>query len=68
DIYKGIKDFYTATSLQHRLEISKMLTELILRPVDGQWKDDEILAFGNKGTKDLQKKGKELFQKLFYQQ
>ena len=68
DIYKGIKDFYTATSLQHRLEISKMLTELILRPVDGRWKDDEILAFGNKGTKDLQKKGKELFQKLFYQQ
>lgn len=67
DIYKDIKDFYAATSLQQRVEISKMLTKLVLKPVDGQWKDDEILAFRDNETKDLQKRGKELFQKLFLQ-
>ena len=65
DIYQGIKDFYSATSLQQQVGISRRLTELVLRPVDGQWKDDEVLAFGDEETKDLQNKGKELFQELF---
>lgn len=66
DIYKSIEGFYAATSLHQRVEISKRLTELVLRPAGGQWKKDEILAFGDGKTKDLQKKGKELFQKLFF--
>ena len=67
DIYKGIEGFYAATNFQQRVEVSKMLTKLVLKPVNGQWKDDEILAFGENETKNLQGKGKELFQKLFLQ-
>lgn len=67
DIYKNIEDFYSADNLQQKLEISKKLADLILKPIGGQWEGDEILAFGNKKTKNLQKKGKQLFQKLFFQ-
>lgn len=65
DIYQGIEDFYASTSLQQQVEISKRLTKLILEPVGGQWRDDEVLAFGDDETGDLQNKGKELFQELF---
>ena len=63
-MFQTIKHFYSAESLAEQVKISKELTELVLRPVGGAWKDDEVLAFGEE-TKDLQKKGKELFQKLF---
>lgn len=66
DIYQGIQDFYSATSLQRQIEMSERLTDLVLKPVGGQWKDEEVLAFGNSETKDLQKKGRDLFQRLFY--
>jgi hypothetical protein len=65
EIYQGIKDFYQLTSLRQQVEIAKKLTELVLRPVGGEWKDDEVLAFGGDETKDLQNKGKELFEELF---
>lgn len=64
EIFKAIKDFYSANSLRKQVEISKNLTELVLNPVGGAWENDEILAFGDE-TKKLQQKGKELFQKLF---
>jgi hypothetical protein len=63
-IFRAIEDFYSAESLIEQVKISKKLTELVLSPVGGAWKDDKVLAFGE-GTKDLQKKGRELFQKLF---
>lgn len=68
NIYKAIRDFYSAVSFQQRLKISKILTKLVLKPVGGQWREDEILAFGNDKTKGLQEKGKKLFQGLFYPQ
>lgn len=63
-IFKMVMDFYSTISLPEQLEISKNLTELVLSPVGGAWKNDEVLAFGDE-TKNLQTKGKELFQKLF---
>ncbi len=65
DIYQSIEGFYSAKDLQEQFEISERLTELVLKPVGGQWQDDEILAFGNEETKDLIKKGEKLFQELF---
>lgn len=62
-IFRLIKDFYSAERPTEQVEISKRLTELILAPVGGAWKNDEVLAFGDE--KKLQQKGKELFQKLF---
>jgi len=65
DIYQYINGFYSAIGLRGKVEIQEMLTDSILKPVGGHWKDDEILAFGDDETKDLQRKGKELFQRLF---
>lgn len=64
EIYKKIVSFYAAEDIQQQVEISKGLTEHVLRPVGGVWSDNEILAFGD-GVKNTQQKGKELFQKLF---
>lgn len=63
-IFRLIKDFYSAERPTEHVEISKRLTELILAPVGGVWKNDEVLAFGDE--KKLQQKGKELFQNCFY--
>jgi len=64
-IHKAITAFYSVNTLRKQVEISKRLTSLILSPVDGAWKDDEILAFGNENIKNLQKNGNDLFRKLF---
>ena len=63
-IYKKIVNFYAAEDIQRQVKISKDLTKHVLKPVDGAWNDDEVLAFGDE-VKNLQQKGKELFQKLF---
>lgn len=63
EIFRLINDFYSAKELAEQGAISKRLTELILAPVGGVWKNDEVLAFGDE--KKLQQKGEVLFQKLF---
>ena len=65
EIFQGITNFYSAKTLKQQVKISKTLTKLILNPVGNAWKDDEVLAFGDENTKNLQQKGKKLFQKLF---
>lgn len=62
-IFQAIEDFYFTKDIIKQVEISKKLTKLVLKPVGGAWKDNEILAFGDE--ENLQSKGKELFQKLF---
>ena len=64
-IHHAIQEYYSAKSLQEKVEISKKITELVLEPVGGQWRNDEILAFGDDDVKDLQDKGKKLFEELF---
>lgn len=64
-IYHAIQEYYLAKSLQEKVETSKKITELVLKPAGGQWRNEEILAFGDDDTKDLQHKGKKLFEELF---
>lgn len=64
-IYHAIQEYYSAKSLQEKVEISKKITQLVLKPVGGQWRNDEILAFGDEDTKDLQDKSKKPFEELF---
>lgn len=49
-----------------KIEISKVLTELVLEPIGGSWKNNEVLAFGDEKTKDLQKEGTKAFEELFF--
>jgi len=64
-IYQAIVDYYNAPDLSQRVEISKRLTEMILKPVSGSWRDDEVLAFGDNNVESLQDKGRKLYQQLF---
>ncbi len=64
-IYHAIQEYYSAKSLQDKVETSKKITKLVLKPVGGPWRNNEILAFGEDDTKDLQNKGKKLFEELF---
>lgn len=63
EIFRGITGFYSAKIPSKQIEISRNLTELVLKPVGGAWKSNEILTFGDE--ENLQQRGKELFQKLF---
>jgi len=46
EIYSRIQDFYLANNLEQKMRLTRELAELILRPVNGMWRDDEVLAFG----------------------
>ena len=54
EIYARIQNFYLANSLEQKLQLTRELTELILQPVNGMWRDDEVLAFGDKSSQALQ--------------
>jgi hypothetical protein len=38
-----------------------------LAPVGGMWRNDEVLAFGDENSENLQEQGYEVFCKLFRQ-
>jgi hypothetical protein len=65
EIYQYIQEFYNTTNLPQRFKISKALTDLVLEPVGGPWKNDELLAFGDDTIENLQQQGKKQFQLLF---
>lgn len=65
-VYAAIHDFFALHDLRDKLTISEQLTELILSPVGGAWKESEVLALAmSPDTVQLQSKGKEIFRDLF---
>lgn len=58
-IFESIERFYLTTDKAEQTELFKSTAEVVLAPVGGLWKDDEVLTFGDQG------KGEELFMKLF---
>ena len=64
-LYEEIALFYDTQDLEQQVEIMRKLTDQVLTPIDGMWRDEEILAFGDKYSQNLQEKGNEMFQALF---
>ncbi len=62
-LYQLLNVFYKA-SLPKQIEISQRLSQIVLEPVGGPWRDDEILAFGEEMA-DLQERGRALYKQLF---
>ena len=49
EIYHLIENFYAAEAREEKLRLSEALTSLVLAPVGGAWRTDEVLAFPNEG-------------------
>lgn len=64
-VYAGLQDFYTAENIERQVEISREISQRVLRPIGGLWRRDEVLAFGNPDEYDLQRRGNALFRQLF---
>ena len=65
DLYADIQRFYASQDLQEMLKISERLTDVVLSPIGGQWREGELLAFGTTDSAAaLQSKGYEMFQNL----
>ena len=64
-LYEEIALFYDTQDLEQQVEITRRLTEIVLTPIDGMWRDGEILAFGDESSEELQKRGSEMFRSLF---
>ena len=58
-MFQNIAEFYKTIERTRQIDLFQSVAETVLEPLGGLWKKDEILTFGN------QKKGKELFGKLF---
>ena len=65
EIFEAIAEFYTTQDLERQAEIAHAISEQVLAPVGGMWRKDEILAFGDENSENLQEQGYELFCKLF---
>jgi hypothetical protein len=65
EIYQALTDFYSVSDLEHQIRLAKWITERVLAPVGGMWRDDEVLAFGDDDSDDLQADGYAMFSKLF---
>ncbi|MCB0098731.1 MAG: hypothetical protein KDE46_23515, partial [Caldilineaceae bacterium] len=57
-----IDEFYNLP-VETQIEQTERLTELVLLPVGGAWRADEVLAFGG-GVADLQSQGQLLYRLL----
>ena len=65
-VYANIGCFYASRDLAEKVRINERLTELILAPVGGPWRRDELMVLAAQpDASDLQKKGTDLFQALF---
>ena len=65
EIYQALTDFYNTPDLERQIKLAKWITERVLAPVGGMWRDDEVLAFGGDDSDDLPADGNEMFRKLF---
>jgi hypothetical protein len=65
-VFEQIEGFYGAHNLSEKLKITERLTELVLEPIGGPWREDELIAFGRKRkVRNLPSKGNEVFARLF---
>jgi hypothetical protein len=66
ELYEKIGSFYKSSNLAEKLEISKILTDLVLAPINGPWRAGELIVFGRSHeAADLHVKGMEVFSELF---
>lgn len=56
-------NFRTISKL--RIRLTRELTDLVLEPIGGMWRDDERLAFGDKTIRELQQEGERMYTDLF---
>ncbi len=66
-ILEAIAEFYATHDLERQVAIVYSISELVLAPVGGMWRNDEVLAFGDENSENLQEQGYEVFCKLFGQ-
>jgi len=65
DLYANIQYFYATRDLEEKLDISKRLTEAILSPIGGPWREGELLTSCTTDcATDLQAMGYEMLQSL----
>lgn len=70
-LHELIETFYSTEELAQKVALTYEITELVLAPVGGMWRTDEILAFGDQiyaieeRSRDLQQQGQACFQELF---
>jgi hypothetical protein len=65
EVYEAMVEFYATHDLERQVEITHAISKQVLAPVDGMWQNDEILAFGDGSSEELQERGHETFRKLF---
>ncbi len=66
ELYEKIESFYKSSNLAEELEISKILTDLFLAPINGPWRAEELIVFGTSyEATELHVKGMEVFSELF---
>ena len=57
-IFKSLERFYQTTDHAEQTKLFRSIADVVLAPVGGMWKDDEVLTFGD------QEKGRELYRML----
>jgi len=62
ETYSYIEEFYATADLTRKAELCERIAEVVLRPVGGMWRDDEVITFGD------QEKGRQMFQSLLGKQ
>jgi hypothetical protein len=51
--------------LEQKIRLTEELAEIILQPINGMWRQDEILACGDHDSLQLQEQGQSVFNLLF---
>lgn len=64
-IYHLLDRFYQAETIEEQEALVRELSELVLAPVGGMWRANEILSFGETAPQGLQDRGRQLFHTLF---
>jgi len=65
ELFNSLQKFYATTDLEEQIRISMHITDLVLEPIGGMWRKDEILAIGDKESSQLEAEGNEVYQALF---
>ncbi len=66
EMYALLQTFYESPGLTEQLRCMETLTDMVLEPIGGLWKTDEVLAFGLHGDLDrLDQEGEAAWEALF---
>jgi hypothetical protein len=63
EIYEIIEKFYSTNCLETQFKLTKNLTELVLRPVKGSWRKDELIFLPRRKNYDILKEDKDRIKK-----